>query len=142
MFTGRGLLGALISFLAVLILLLCLTETRRIGTLSWWGLYHYSRWSRIEHFGFWFPLITTTIYTVPFGYWAGHRLYNLRVWPGVLLGAVLGSFLLFLLAWSNPANHPRADRNHEIIAAMIGLVVGAGLGAEASDRWLSRKKRD
>jgi hypothetical protein len=140
MLTGRGLLGALLTFLAMLVLLLCLTETRQIGHLTQWGLYYHGRTSQTSHFGFWFPLILNSFCTVPFGYLLGDRFYTPRVWPGAVLGALVGGALLLLLANSNPVGRAKADENNLWIAALSGLVIGAGLGAEAAKRLMARRR--
>src|SRR5438874_13427890 len=55
--TLRGLVGALVGFVAALVLILCLTQTRDWLGRSQWGIWWYYRWGQNPHFdSFQWPL--------------------------------------------------------------------------------------
>jgi hypothetical protein len=142
--TLRGLVGALIGFVAALVLILCLTETRVWLGRSQWGIWWYSRWGRHPHFdSFLWPLAYLGPVGVLFGYFIADRV---RKWPA-MWWALAGAMVVTTLGWLIPAgggrvHHERAIGNMQWMLAFTLIFLGAALGAGLWDRFSRRRGAD
>ena len=131
----RGLAGALVAFLSLLILLLCLVETReRFGELergvAWMGVR-----SRTAHFDpVWKPLLFYGSLVVIVGYLIGVRLTGLRAVRCTMVGMLAALAIWLVIPSPLPEKFGRAGQNTVYMLTVLIAFVGAVSGALYAER--------
>ena len=137
----RGLLGALAAFLATLILLLCLAETRNSERGIWW---HTGRSGSVYFSPIWHPLLAFGAMNMVVGYVLAGKLTTKRSVLFALVGAVLAVGLNELVL-PIPLAHlsGQAGRNTvwllNSFVAFAGACGGAWIAGDLGERKRRRK---
>jgi len=140
----RGLIGALASLLATLILLLCLSETHeRLGTKRWGvDLIALSSWSRYVSFHrVWFALLIFGTINAILGYVLGSRLDTKRHVEFALAAAVLAGAGGWLWYSHSYRQFGRAGANTVWVHTMITFLAGGCGGTWLPGLWDRGRRR-
>jgi hypothetical protein len=131
----RGLAGALVGALALLILLLCLVETRERFGQPVRGVAWMSMKGRTAQFDpVWKPTLFYGFFFAITGYMAGVRLTDRRAVRCTIVGALIAVAIWMVVPSPLPEKFGRAGQNTVYILSLFATFLGGAFGALYAER--------
>ena len=125
-----ALIGAGLGFLAALLIVLALTETRHLLGTKQFGVPWISRGGQVFFAAPWLILLIFEVVSIPFGYAIGDRIERPADLAPAAIGASIGLAAGWLLGMSGAEKKGVAGENVRILLMYAGAVAGAVLALE------------